>query len=65
MTVDEQFEEIREDMLRKAAAVDCSIPEYIEQLKDVIENIETAIEAAQGDLHRQEEEAMAAGDDEE
>ena len=65
MTVDEQFDKIKEDMLSKATGVACGIPDYIAGLKDIIQNIEVAIEAAEGDLEREEEESMAADEDEE
>lgn len=44
------FDQLGQDMLDEAAGVDCSIPEYIEGLEGILENIQTHLEAARHDL---------------
>ncbi len=54
MSVDDQFEEIAQEMSSKASAVKCSIPEYIQGLKYIIDSLEVSIEWAEQDLKAQE-----------
>jgi hypothetical protein len=54
-----EFEEIAQETISKASKVKCSIQEYIDGLELITEEISVAIDAANMDLKRQEEE----GDD--
>lgn len=51
------FDQLGQDMLDEAAGVDCSVPEYIEGLESILENIQTHLAAAKQDLKDEDEDS--------
>jgi hypothetical protein len=46
--LDEQFDRLAQDVIRKANRIQCPIDDYVAGLKQIQEEIQTAIDAARG-----------------
>ncbi len=51
--IEKKFEALAQDITGRASSVKCSIPDYVEGLKMIREEINTALECAEADLRRE------------